>query len=133
MAQFLKRETAHGRSGHSHLTSSPFRGTIRATVGAIILVAMFLHGVGEAQAQTTAVCNNTPAAGERIKCEEYGDSTNNIDIDTSNITISTTADVEGGIEAIHFGNGDVEVNMLGGVSITTGGGDARRGRGEPRR
>ena len=73
-----ERETAHGRSGHSHLTSSPFRGTIRATVGAIILVAIFLLGVGEAQAQTTAVCSNTPAAGERIKCEEYGDSTNNI-------------------------------------------------------
>ena len=54
------------------------------------------------------------------------DKSHNIDIDTSNITISTTADVEGGIEAIHFGNGDVEVNMLGGVSITTGGGDARR-------
>ena len=36
--------------GHSHVTSSPFRGTIRATVGAIILVAIFLLGVGEAQA-----------------------------------------------------------------------------------
>ena len=102
------------------LTSSPFRGTIRATIGAIILVAIFLLGVGEAQAQTTAVCSNTPAAGERIVCEQDAASTNNIDIDTSNLTISTTAVYEDGIEATHSGSGDIKVNSQMDSITTTG-------------
>ena len=126
MAQFLERERERrlmvvDRSvwGHSHVTSSPFLGTIRATVGAIILVAMFLHGVGEAQAQNAA-CSNTPATGERILCEEGADSTENIDIDTSNLSISTTMDGNTGIKATHQGSGDIDVNSQSDSITTTG-------------
>ena len=106
---------------HSHVTSSPFRGTILATVGAIILVAMFLHGVGEAQAQANVpVCSNTPATGERIECKEDATSTEDIDIDTSNLTINTTMDDHDGIELLHRGSGDIDVNSQSDSITTTG-------------
>ena len=105
--------------GHSHVTSSPFRGTIRATVGAIILVAMFLLGVTTASAQTPE-CSNTPASGERIECKEDADSTEDIDIDTSNLTINTTMDDHDGIKVIHSGSGDIDVNSQSDTFTTTG-------------
>ena len=98
--------------GHSHVTSSPFRGTIRATVGAIILVAMFLLGVGEAQAQTTdPVCSNTPEAGERISCVKEAASTEDIDIEASDLTITTTISGRSGISALHDGSGTIYMDL----------------------
>ena len=97
--------------GHSHVTSSPFRGTIRATVGAIILVAMFLHGVGEAQAQT-AVCRNTPPTAERISCEEDADSTEDIDLELKNLDIMISSGLNmRAIYAEHDGQGDIDIDL----------------------
>ena len=83
------------------------------------LLVAFGLGVTTASAQTTAVCSNTPATGERIRCEEDATSTNNIDSDTANVTISTAADGEDGIEVTHLGSGDVDIQ---GGSIETRGG-----------
>ncbi len=85
------------------------------------LLVAFGLGVTTASAQTTAVCSNTPATGERIKCEEDATSTNNIDSDTSNVTISTAADGEDGIEVTHLGSGDVDIDIQGGLHRDEGG------------
>ena len=85
------------------------------------LLVAFGLGVTTASAQTTAVCSNTPATGERIKCEEDATSTNNIDSDTSNVTISTAADGEDGIEVTHLGSGDVDIDIQGGAPSRRGG------------
>ena len=84
------------------------------------LLVAFGLGVTTASAQTTAVCSNTPATGERIKCEQDATSTNNIDSDTSNVTISTAADGEDGIEVTHLGSGDVDIDIQGGSIETRG-------------
>ena len=85
------------------------------------LLVAFGLGVTTASAQTTAVCSNTPATGERIRCEDDATSTNNIDSDTANVTISTAADGEDGIEVTHLGSGDVDIDIQGGSIETRGG------------
>ena len=85
------------------------------------LLVAFGLGVTTASAQTTAVCSNTPATGERIKCEEDATSTNNIDSDTSNVTISTAADGEDGIEVTHLGSVDIDIDIQGGLHRDEGG------------
>ncbi len=89
-------------------------------ISLLSLLVAFGLGVTTASAQTTAVCSNTPATGERIKCEEDATSTNNIDSDTSNVTISTAADGEDGIEVTHLGSGDVDIDIQGGSIETRG-------------
>ena len=85
------------------------------------LLVAFGLGVTTASAQTTAVCSNTPATGERIRCEDDATSTNNIDSDTANVTISTAADGEDGIDVTHLGSGDVDIDIQGGSIETRGG------------
>ena len=73
-----------------------------------------------AQAQTTPVCSDTPAAGQRIVCSEDAASTDDIAIDTSGVTIETTADQEHGIVGQHRGSGTVEIESRSDTIATEG-------------
>lgn len=73
-----------------------------------------------AGAQTPAVCSNAPAAGERIRCVEDAASTADIRINTSGITLETTADQEHGIAAFHSGEGDIAIESLSDTIATAG-------------
>ena len=85
---------------------------------ALLLAAALGLGVGEAQAQT-AVCSNTPGTGERIECTEDGDSTDDIDIDVKDVTITTNGQYTHGIYGLHQGTaGDVNIDAQG-VTVTT--------------
>lgn len=78
----------------------------------LLLVAAFaLLLPMQAQAQT-AVCSNTPAAGERIECTEDSNSTNDIEINLQEGVNITTSDADA-IRANHQGAGDVTINVKG--------------------
>ena len=91
---------------------------------ALLLAAGLGVGVGEAQAQTT-VCNNTPAAEERIRCETSNDV--DIDIDVKDVTVTTTGVRAFGILGAHSdartGDGDVNIDVKD-SAVTTNGQDA---------
>ena len=88
------------------------RGYAWALMGtvALALAAMLALGAATAQAQTSDVCRgDPPATGEGIDCTEDDMSVANIKIDTSGVTISTTADDSPGINAEHAGNADIDI------------------------
>lgn len=77
--------------------------------GLLALLLAFVTGVPAASAQTTAVCSNTPATGERIECTEAAASTTDIDVDAEGVDIDTTTASEPGIKASHEGNAGIDV------------------------
>ena len=81
------------------------------------LAFAFSLGAGEAAAQS-AVCSNTPAAGQRIDCREGGGSADDIRIDATNVVIPATA--THAIYARHSGSGDIDIDLSGGTLTTTG-------------
>ena len=88
------------------------RGYAWALMGtvALAMAAMLALGAATAQAQTSNVCRgDPPATGEGINCTESDMSVDNIKIDTSGVTISTTADASPGINAEHAGNADIDI------------------------
>ena len=85
------------------------------------LLTMLALGAGNASAQQTDVCSNTPMAGERIYCREEETSTEDIDIDTSDLGITTTGSDEAGILAHHLGDGNIDVNSESDMFTSTGG------------
>ena len=89
----------------------------RAAVLAGGLAFAFSLGAGEAAAQS-AVCSNTPAAGQRIDCREGGGSADDIRIDATNVVIPATA--THAIYARHSGSGDIDIDLSGGTLTTTG-------------
>ena len=90
----------------------------RLAAGLAALAALAL--AEPAAAQTTPVCSDTPAAGERIRCVEDAASTADIRINTSGITLETTADQEHGITAFHSGEGDIAIESLSDTIATAG-------------
>ena len=96
------------------LLRAPVRGYARALLGTVALalaVALVLGAATtQAQAQTSNVCRgDPPATGAGIDCTEDDTSVDNIKIDTSGVTISTTADAISGINAEHAGNADIDI------------------------
>ena len=87
---------------------------------ALAALAVVALAGGPALAQTTPVCSDTAAAGQRIACTEDAASTDDIGINTSGLTIDTTADDEPGIGAIHAGEGTIAIESRS-DSITTAG------------
>ena len=87
---------------------------------ALVLAAMLTFGASHVAAQSTAVCSNTPTSLQWIKCTENAASTNDIDIDTSNLTISTTGENDAGIQATHGGSGNIDINSMSDTITTTG-------------
>ena len=87
------------------------RGYARALLGtvALALAAMLALGAGDAQAQTDPCRGALPATGAGIDCTEDDMSVDNITIDTSGVTISTTANDTPGINAEHAGTGDIDI------------------------
>ncbi|MYJ72507.1 MAG: autotransporter outer membrane beta-barrel domain-containing protein [Rhodospirillaceae bacterium] len=85
-----------------------------------ILALAVLASAAPVQAQTTPVCSDTPATGQRIECTEDAASTDDIAIDTSGLTIDTSADDEPGIGAFHAGEGTIAIESRS-DSITTAG------------
>ena len=79
--------------------------------GAIVLTALFVLGVGGASAQTTPVCSNTPASGERIECTEGADSTTGIVIAAEGVDIDTTEDQAHGVYGQHLGSGGIDIDV----------------------
>ena len=90
-------------AGHS-FSGTGFRQAVLCIFG-----LLFVLGITSAQAQTSAVCSDTPAPGERIECTEDDTSTSDIDIDAVDIDISTSGDSEPGIKAHHDGDGGINV------------------------
>ena len=82
---------------------------------ALVLVAMLTFGAGDALAQQTAVCSNTPATDERIEFTEDATSTDAIDIDAECIDIDTTGPMEHGVHGKHEGAGAIDIDVLSGV------------------
>ena len=96
------------------------RSRVRALIGVLALLIACSLDVTTAYAQATAVCNNMPGSGERISCTEDSASTTDIDIDTSNLTISTTGESDAGIQATHGGSGNIDINSMSDTITTTG-------------
>ena len=99
------------------------------TPAALAFFALALWA-GDVQAQQMAVCKNDPASTERVLCKET-DTTNDIDIDLDEVTISTTAaqDAGVGVHAWKAGSGTntggIDVSFTNGSVTTTG--DTARG------
>ena len=93
--------------------------TARMRIGALLLGPVCLFGAAEAQ--TTAVCSNTPGANDRIVCEESG--ATDIDIDLTNPAIATSVATEHGVDARHTntGTGKIDIEVTGGSISATGG------------
>ena len=88
----------------------------RGLAGAAALFFALALGVSAVSAQQAAVCSNTPAAGQRIKCTEGTDSTDDIDILATAVDVDTTAIQAHGIEGVHKGDGDINIE----TSVTVG-------------
>ena len=90
-------------------TSSLFQRASRAAIGVIVLalLAVLVFSAATSHAQTTAVCDNSPGAGERIECIE--DATSTSDIDTSGME-------EPGVHAKHEGTGIIDIHVSADVS-----------------
>ena len=114
----------------------------------ISIVVLILVTLGTDKVQAEPVCSNTPAAGDRVYCEELLTGNINIDldgvmidtleageksveaalIDTGKITINvqnSSSTTEKGhsdnISAEHFGTGDIDIDVRGFTSATKGG------------
>lgn len=90
---------------------------------AVALAILLSMVVSARDAQTQAVCSNTPESGEWIECTEDATSSENIDISTSRQTITTTGTEEPGIKATHEGSGDISITSNSDTITTAGGTD----------
>ena len=89
------------------------------------LALAFVLLAQDAWAQQTAVCSDTPPAGEKIARQEPERATRPIDIDVSDVDIRTTVDREDAVKAEHKGTGNASVRVRCGRLSTTG--DGSRG------
>ena len=81
------------------------------------LALALVFGAAEAVAQT-AVCSDTPAAGQRIDCRQGAGSADDIRIDAMNLAIPATT--THAIYARHQGSGAIDIDISGGSLTTTG-------------
>ena len=93
--------------------------SLRAFGGLVVACAALTLGSDQA----LGACVNYPVpadfqAGDSIQCTEDGTSTDDIDIDISDLTINTAVDDGNGIEIKHDGTGDIDVNTSG-LTIST--------------
>ena len=84
---------------------------VRLWTSVLALLVALVLSVTTANAQTTAVCSDTPASGERIECTGDSTSTDDIDIDARGVDIDTSAADEPAIKASHAGNADVNIRV----------------------
>ncbi len=101
--------TSNGREG---------RG-VRARAAALALALGLLLCAGEAAAQT-AVCSDTPGAGQRIACEVASGVTQDVTIDAMNPSISTSAANAYGVYGRHRGTGGIDIDLTGAGIATAG-------------
>ncbi len=93
---------------------------MRARAGALVLALGLLLCAGEAAAQT-AVCSDTPGAGQRIACEVASGVTRDITIEAAkNPTISTSAANAHGVYGRHRGTGGIDIDLTGAGIATAG-------------
>ncbi len=87
---------------------------------AILCLAVLSTIGGARDASAAGVCGNTPGAGNNIRCEEPATSTSDIDIDAAGVDIDLVDGglFDGGVYAVHMGNGKLEISVSG---RTTGG------------
>ena len=112
----------------------------RRSLGVTALVAMFALGAGNASAQQTAVCSDTPGEGERIECIEASTSSTDIVLVPRGIDIDTIERDISGISGQHEGTGDITIDLGVGVveengsyravysEVSTVGGDVTEGK-----
>ena len=84
----------------------------------ILIVALILITLGADKVQAAAVCSNTPAAGDRVFCEELHASTNNININLDGVVIDTVAREERSVQGVHHGTGKITINVQDSSSTT---------------
>ena len=89
---------------------------VRISTSVLALLVALVLGVTTASAQTTAVCSNTPAMGQRIECTEDATSTSDIDINASGVDIDTSGSLEPGIYGFHQGTGNIDIDVSADVS-----------------
>ena len=104
---------AHGTGGYARAAARRLAALALVALAALALAAPAL-------AQTTPVCSDTPAAGERIVCTEDAASTDDVAIDTSGLTIETTEDQEHAINGQHNGTGTVRIESRADTLATDG-------------
>ncbi len=93
---------------------------MRARAGALALALGLLLCAGEAAAQT-AVCSDTPGAGQRIACEGASGSAQDVTIEAAkNPTISTSAANAYGVYGRHRGTGGIDIDLTGAGIATAG-------------
>ena len=91
-----------------------FRGRAlgsRTSIGVISLFALLAVGPGHARAQQTAVCSDTPGAGERIECTEPSTSSTDVNLRPEGVDIDTTGDESPGVAGLHEGTGDINIDL----------------------
>ena len=86
----------------------------------IPIVVLILVTLGADKVQAAAVCSNTPTATQNIKCVEAVSSTDDITIDTTDVTITTTEERESAIKGEHNGDGDVSITVDNATLDTSG-------------
>ncbi len=92
---------------------------VRARAGALALALGLLLCAGEAAAQT-AVCSDTPGAGQRIACEVASGVTQDVTIDAMNPSISTSAANAYGVYGRNRGTGGIDIELTGAGIATAG-------------
>ena len=81
------------------------------------MLACGLAGLAGGAAAQTAVCSNTPAAGERVECAEDSASTDDIDIllEGVDVDIVSTQATTPAVHARHEGSGDIDIDVTHGL------------------
>ena len=83
----------------------------RTAAGVISLLALLTLGAGDLSAQQTAVCSDTPGAGERIECTQPSTSSTDISLSPRGVDIDTT-DFQGfGVGGLHEGTGNITIDV----------------------
>ena len=80
-----------------------------------VLGPIFALGGGNAPAQQTAVCSETPATGERVECTEDATSSDEIRLILKGIDIDTMDDAAYGIYGHHEGSGKIFIDLQTGL------------------
>ena len=95
----------------------------RTAIGVIALFAVLAVGPRHARAQQTAVCSDTPGAGERIECSEPSTSSTDVNLRPRGVDIDTTDDEVYGVGGLHEGTGDINIDLRYGLVQEDEGGD----------
>ena len=83
----------------------------RTSISALYLFAVLAFGAGNASAQQTAVCSDTPGEGERIECTELSTSSTDVNLRPRGVDIDTTDDESPGVAGLHEGTGDINIDL----------------------